>query len=55
MYTSTTNDLYDPYREIQIKIRLNQAESEALAQLTTAKGMCASEAIRQYIRKYASK
>jgi hypothetical protein len=43
----------DKDRPFVVKVRLNQAESEALAKLTTAKGLKASAVIRQFIRRAA--
>jgi hypothetical protein len=47
--------MYDKRRAIQIKIRINQVESEALAKLVAAKGICASAVICQLIRLNAPK
>jgi hypothetical protein len=47
--------MYDKSRAIQIRIRINEAESEALAKLVAAKGICASAVICQLIRQNAPK
>jgi hypothetical protein len=41
-----TNRFDDKERQIILKVRLNRAESEALAQLTAAKGMGAAAVMR---------
>jgi hypothetical protein len=47
--------MYDREREIRIKIAINQEESEALAKLVAANGICASAVICQLIRQNAAK
>jgi hypothetical protein len=42
-------------REIRLRIWLNQAESDALAKITAAKGIGAADLIREYIRQNAPK
>jgi hypothetical protein len=45
----------DKDRPSIVKVRLNQAESEALAKLTAAKELRASAVIRQLIRRAVGK
>jgi hypothetical protein len=42
-------------RPIRIQLRLNQAESEALARLVTLTGKCASDIFRSVLRQPPTK
>jgi hypothetical protein len=44
----------DPHREVVIRVRLNQAEIDALAKLAAAKGIGVNETLRRFIHKEAA-
>ena len=48
------NDLNDRHRVIVIRLRLNQAESDALAELTAATAINASTLLRRFILEAAA-
>jgi hypothetical protein len=48
-------DLNDPHREVVIRVRMNQAEINALAKIATAKGIGVNATIREYIHQNAPK
>jgi hypothetical protein len=52
--SNTTDAMLDRHRVITMKLRLNQAESDALGRLTAAHGIGAAELIRRFIRQAAN-
>jgi hypothetical protein len=48
---STTDALFDPNREIVLRVRLNPAEYSALAMLAEAKGMARPALLREYLHQ----
>ena len=49
------NDINDRNREIQIKVRLNQAELDALKKIAALQGIGKCEVLRHYIHHNVSK
>jgi hypothetical protein len=52
--TPEGGNMFDNNREIMMRLRLNKAESEALAKLTAAKDMGAAAIVRQLIVRAAN-
>jgi hypothetical protein len=51
---SKENSMEDRHRVIVMRLRLNQAESQALAKLTAATGLTASDLLRGFIHQAAA-
>jgi hypothetical protein len=45
----------DPHREVVIRVRMNQAEIDALAKIAAMKGLGVNATIREYIHQNAPK